>query len=356
MHWSGLVDAYRHHILEQGKEPLFLLLVGFIGSFLFIRFSVRMIRRGVRWWPGNVTPGGLHIHHVVFGLGFLLAGGFGVFTTGGARLGLFGLLFGIGCGLVLDEFALLLHLEDVYWSEQGRKSVDAVIIGILVTGLLLTGYVPLGVVPGESTRWGLVAGLSVNALLSVVTLVKGKVWTGLLGILVPGLSLVGAVRLARPASPWARWRYRTRPRRAARAERRERRLHRRADLARTRLFDLIAGAPDKVAPHHTATRRVAERMAARMTAHLDAHEARRLALLAARRSDRGPAGRVPAGRVPAGRDAPAPSRSAPLPPGRTADGRPPAPPAARRDLSAARRRTVAAGRTRTLRRGPRTPR
>ncbi|WP_175607700.1 hypothetical protein [Peterkaempfera bronchialis] len=317
MVWEGLVHAYRHHILEQGKQPLFLLLVGFIGSFLCIRFSVRMIRRGVRWWPGNITPGGLHIHHAVFGLGFLLAGGFGAFASGGARLGLFGLLFGIGCGLVLDEFALILHLEDVYWSEQGRKSVDAVIIGILVTGLLLTGYLPLGVVPGESTRWGVLAVLSVNALFSLVTLFKGKVWTGLLGIMVPGLSWVGAARLARPYSPWARWRYRRRPRRMARAVRREQRLHRRADRARTWLFDLIAGAPDKVAPHHTATRRVAERMAARMTAHLDAHEAGRLARVAARRSDRTPG------------------------------HRPPHPvTAARRDLSAARRRTITAGRPR----------
>ncbi|MFJ6212339.1 hypothetical protein ACIQGZ_03260 [Streptomyces sp. NPDC092296] len=320
MSWHGLGDVYRQQIVGPGKQPLFLLLVGFIGAFLFIRFSVRMIRRGVRWWPGNITPGGLHIHHAVFGLGFLLAGGFGAFAGGGAGPGrsVFGLLFGIGCGLVLDEFALILHLEDVYWSEQGRKSVDAVIIGILVTGLLLTGYAPLGLVPGERTHWGLLGVLAVNVLLSLVTLLKGKLWTGLLGIMVPGLSWVGAARLARPHSPWARWRYRRRPRRMARAVRRERRLHRRADRARTWLFDLIAGAPDKLAPHHTATRRVAERMAARMTAHLDAHEARRLARLAARRSDRTPG---------------------PQPP-RTVG-------TARRDRSAARRRAVTAGRPRT---------
>lgn len=316
MFWHEIALTHRHHIGDHAKEPMMLLLAGFIGSFLCIRFSVRMIRRGVRWWPGNITPGGLHIHHVVFGLGFLLAGGFGAFATGGTHLAVFGLLFGIGCGLVLDEFALILHLEDVYWSEQGRKSVDAVIIGILITSLLLTGYVPLGLVPGGSPRWGLVAVLFVNALMSVVTLLKGKLWTGLLGTIVPGLSWVGAARLARPHSPWARWRYRHRPRRMARALRRERRLHRRADRARTWLFDLIAGAPDKVAPHHTATRRVAERVADRMTARLDAHEARRLARASARRAD---------------------AAQAPLT-------------TARRDLSAARRRTVTAGRPRPARR------
>ncbi|MFE9427142.1 hypothetical protein ACFYNO_29715 [Kitasatospora sp. NPDC006697] len=275
MQLAGLVEGYRAHIVVAHKQPLFLLLVGFISSFLFIRFSVRMIRARVRWWPGNVTPGGLHIHHMVFGVGCLLVSGIGVFATNGGHpwIDWFGLLFGIGCGLVLDEFALILHLEDVYWSEQGRKSVDAVILGILFTALLLTGYVPLAV-PGQSGsegtgRWGLVAVISVNALMSVVALFKGKLWTGLLGIMVPGLSWVGAIRLARPSSPWARWRYRDRPRRRARALRRERLLHARVDRARTWLFDLIAGAPDKVPAHHAVTHRMAEAMAARATAHLD---------------------------------------------------------------------------------------
>ncbi|MCX4748187.1 hypothetical protein OG455_22180 [Kitasatospora sp. NBC_01287] len=277
MQIAGLVEGYREHIVAAHKQPLFLLLVGFISSFVLIRVSVRMIRAQVRWWPGNITPGGLHIHHMVFGVGCLLVAGIGVIATNGGHpwIDWFGLLFGIGCGLVLDEFALILHLEDVYWSEQGRKSVDAVILGILLTALLLTGYVPLGVVPtpgggAGSGRWGLVAVISVNALMSVVALFKGKVWTGLLGIMVPGLSWIGAIRLARPSSPWARWRYAGRPRRLARALRRERRLHTRADRARTWVFDLIAGAPDKVPAHHTATHRMAEAMAARAAAHLDA--------------------------------------------------------------------------------------
>ncbi|MEV7782264.1 hypothetical protein [Kitasatospora sp. NPDC088351] len=312
---TTLLDGYRAHIVAAHKQPLFLLLVGFITSFVFIRVSVRMIRAQVRWWPGNVTPGGLHIHHMVFGLGFLLVGGVGVFATYGGHpwIDLFGLLFGIGCGLVLDEFALILHLDDVYWSEQGRKSVDAVIFGILFTALLLTGYVPLGVVPSQETRWGLVAVISVNALVSVVTLLKGKMWTGLLGIMVPGLSWIGAIRLARPSSPWARWRYATRPRRRARALRRERLLHGRADRARTWLFDLIAGAPDKVPAHHPAAQRVAERMAARASAHLDAHAARSLARRSARLADRRSAAAAGPGAAPAGgypQAAPADPRSA----------------------------------------------
>ncbi|MFJ9441855.1 hypothetical protein ACIRRH_08275 [Kitasatospora sp. NPDC101235] len=336
---TTLLDGYRDHIVATHKQPLFLLLVGFIVSFVFIRFSVRMIRAKVRWWPGNVTPGGLHIHHMVFGLGFLLLGGIGVFATYGGHpwINWFGLAFGIGCGLVLDEFALILHLDDVYWSEQGRKSVDAVIFGILFTSLLLVGYVPLGVVPGEETRWGLITIISVNALASVITLFKGKVWTGLLGIMVPGLSWIGAVRLARPSSPWARWRYATRPRRRARALRRERLLHRHADRARTWLFDLIAGAPDKVPVNHPAAHRVAERMAARATAHLDAHAARALARRQARLADRRSAA--------AGAEGKAPGAAGPV--SEPAEAGP-----VRSRLAQQRRRTVRAGRSRAVVAGP----
>src|ERR1700704_6617417 len=99
--WHWLADAYRTRIVDNGREPLFLLLVGLIGSFPFIRFSVRMIRRGVSWWPGNVNPGGLHIHHVVFGQAMMLMGGIGSFAVRGGPVAhkLLALLFGIGCGL-----------------------------------------------------------------------------------------------------------------------------------------------------------------------------------------------------------------------------------------------------------------
>jgi len=122
MHW--LLDAYQHHIVRSGRELIFMVLIGVVGSFLFIRLSTRMIRAQVKWWPGNVTPGGMHIHHVVFGLVFLLIGGIGNFALRGEGRPyreLLALLFGIGVGLVLDEFALILHLEDVYWAEEGRR-------------------------------------------------------------------------------------------------------------------------------------------------------------------------------------------------------------------------------------------
>ncbi|MFF4343367.1 phosphatidylglycerol lysyltransferase domain-containing protein [Kitasatospora sp. NPDC001540] len=244
--WQPLIDAYRDRIVDTGREPLFLLLLGLVLSFLFIRLSTRMIRARVRWWPGNVTPGGLHIHHVVFGQALLLlcgVAGFALRGDGGAWWNLLGFGFGVGAGLVLDEFALVLHLKDVYWSTQGRASVDAVVFAVAVIGLLLIGELPLGGFvrnPDGPT----LAGAAVLLALVVVSLLKGKTWTGLLGIMLWPLALVGAVRLARPASPWARWRYRSRPRRLTRAERREERFHRRLVAVKTAAYDLVAGAPD----------------------------------------------------------------------------------------------------------------
>ncbi len=236
--------------VDPGRQALFLLLLGLIGSFLFIRFSVRMIRRGVRWWPGNIKPGGLHIHHVVFGQLMMLVGGIGAFALRGdepTARNVLAVVFGIGCGLVLDEFALVLHLEDVYWREEGRKSVDAVILAVAVVGLLALGVTPLGVLGGRFTgaQLAVAAGL---LLLVVVSLLKGKVWTGLLGVMLPPLALIGAVRLARPTSPWARWRYYSRPRRLARAERRDERIHQRLVAAKKSVYNALAGAPHLEAP------------------------------------------------------------------------------------------------------------
>ncbi|WP_371497303.1 phosphatidylglycerol lysyltransferase domain-containing protein [Kitasatospora sp. NBC_00374] len=244
--WEWVTDAYRERIVDSGREPLFLLLVGLILSFLFIRFSVRMIRRGARWWPGNVTPGGMHIHHVVFGQALMLVCGVSAFAIrgdGGQAWNWLGFGFGIGAGLVLDEFALVLHLEDVYWSEQGRKSVDAVIMAVAVIGLLLLGELPFGGFTRQ-LNVGQVIGAVVLLGLVVVSLFKGKLWTGLLGVMLWPIALVGAVRLARPQSPWARWRYLARPKRLARAERREARIHGRIGTWRNAVYNFVAGAPD----------------------------------------------------------------------------------------------------------------
>ena len=254
-HWS-LADTIRVHISGTGgRTPLFLLLVGLLGSFLFIRFSVRMIRRGVSWWPGNVQPGGLHIHHVVFGQAMMLVGGVASLATPDAYVALdcaAAVVFGAGSALVLDEFALLLHLSDVYWTEKGRASVDAVFVAIAVTGLLLLGIRPFGfadAVPdpaGSALARAYFASTVANLVLAVITLLKGKIWTGLIGLFLPVLLVVGAIRVARPGSPWSRWRYGPDSRKYQRAVHREVRFRRPLIRAKIWVQEFIAGRHDLI--------------------------------------------------------------------------------------------------------------
>jgi len=246
-----VADWYRHTVVGQGRQPLFLLFLAFVVTFLFIRFSVRMIRAGVRWWPGNVKPGGLHVHHVVFGVVFLLIAGGGGFSRIGQTAPwaqIFPALFGIGAALVLDEFALILHLKDVYWTEQGRTSVDAVFLAGAVCALLVLGVAPFGL---EGTRdpdqptgsLDYVFTIVINGSFVALTLLKGKYWTGLLGLLVPLFAIVGAIRLARPRSPWAHWRYKPGSRKDNRSRAREVRHHARWVRWRLRVQDALAGRP-----------------------------------------------------------------------------------------------------------------
>ena len=74
-------------------------------------------------------------------------------------------------------------------------------------------------------------------------LLKGKIWTGVIGLFVPLVAIVGAIRLARLNSPWARRRYRKKPKKLAKAQRREARLDARWIAWRDAFFDLIAGKP-----------------------------------------------------------------------------------------------------------------
>ena len=198
---------FSDHVVDAGKLPLAVLFVAFAVTFLFIRFSVRMIRAQVKWWPGNVSSGGTHLHHVVFGIVFMLIAGAGGFSTLGNYTPwaeIFAGLFGAGAALVLDEFALILHLRDVYWAEQGRTSVDAVFLAFAVFGLLLVGTAPLGAngaggVPGmENAAWSLVVAIAINIALVVISLFKGKVWTGLLGIFIPPTPITQATSAVLP--------------------------------------------------------------------------------------------------------------------------------------------------------------
>ncbi|WP_263170928.1 hypothetical protein [Streptomyces sp. SCSIO ZS0520] len=250
-----MADWYTRTILDSGKQPLLILLVAFIVAFLFIRLSVRMIRAEVSWWPGNIEGEGFHLHHVVFGIVFMVIAGFGLVSPAGTHrpwTEILAGLFGIGTALVLDEFALVLHLKDVYWTGEGRLSVDAVVVGAALGGLLLIGSAPFGVnddtVDGSAVvGWDAVTTVLINGTLALIALSKGKVFTGIIGLFLPVLALVGALRLARPGSPWARRRYPPGSRKAARAVKRETRENWMRVL-RVRTYDLIAGKPSPDPP------------------------------------------------------------------------------------------------------------
>lgn len=248
---------FEAQIVHTGRLPLFCCFVAFIAGFGFIRLSVRLIRAQVRWWPGNVVTGALHVHHMVFGVVLMAAGGIAelaapvhsVYWRSGPAV-----VFGLGTALALDEFALMLHLRDVYWSNEGRVSIDAVFVAVGVTALLLLGISPVGVrnvadyhrMPGSPAAV-LTLNLTVALLfvLATITLLKGKIWTALFGLLVPPLFIAGAVRLARPGSPWARWQYRASPAKLARASRRDELLRQPIIRAKIRVQDVLTGRPDQ---------------------------------------------------------------------------------------------------------------
>lgn len=248
---------FREQIVETGRLPLFCFFVAFVAGFGFIRVSARLIRAQVRWWPGNVIAGKTHVHHMVFGVVFMGVGGVAELAAPLHSLpwrSWPAALFGLGTALVLDEFALLLHLRDVYWSNEGRLSVDAVFVAAGVTALLLIGIGPVGVkavadylrlTGNAGAGLTLIVTVAVLFVLAAITLLKGKVWTGLFGVIVPPLFIAGAVRLARPGSPWARWRYRERPGKLARADRREERLRLPVIRAKIRFQDMLTGRHDQ---------------------------------------------------------------------------------------------------------------
>ena len=137
---SELKRLYHFHFQDERRERLFLASVAFLVTFAIVRGITHLIRAGIGPFH-NVTSGGLHIHHLVWGILLLLVVGYvwllevGVGSTWVASLT--AIAFGVGAALTLDEFALWLNMQDVYWDRQGRESVDAVIIfaGLLSVGI-----------------------------------------------------------------------------------------------------------------------------------------------------------------------------------------------------------------------------
>lgn len=230
---------------QASRTPLFWMLIAMLITFIGTRVITRRIRAGSKGLK-NWTIKGVHVHHQVFGVLTMLVSGSLEFAYRPPTLwsSVFAGLFGVGASLTLDEFALWLHLDDVYWSPEGRKSIDAVFIAILITGLLLVGFTPLDLYGAQhKVLASLAAGVLINLLLTVTCFLKGKPVIGLIGLLVPTVALIGAVRLGKPNSQWAAWRYAASSRKRTRSERRFGPSY----VARwNRLRDLIGGAPDRL--------------------------------------------------------------------------------------------------------------
>ena len=147
-----LTELYRFHFKDEARERLFLASVAFLVTFGIVRLITHAIRAGVGPFH-NVSSGGFHIHHLVWGILILLVVGYVWLiekAVGSSSLAsITAIAFGVGAALTLDEFALWLNLRDVYWEEAGRASIDAVVIFASLLSVGIWGHPFLRAVAGE---------------------------------------------------------------------------------------------------------------------------------------------------------------------------------------------------------------
>jgi len=247
MHW--LSAWWQAEVVDGYKGPLLLGFTAFVVTFLTTRTITRLIRAGKGPFH-DVTSGGVHMHHSTPGVVLLIVGGFT--GVGAPPLSVWtylaGLFVGVGASLVLDEFAMIFRLQDVYWTQEGQLSVNVVTLAGACVGLATVGVSPVDDLPADvmALRYGAVAVLLVNFALVAVTALKGKYPTALLGLFIGPVAWVAAVRLARPTSPWARWRYG--PKKRARAQRRAAAFDDRWAPIRRHWDDFIGGTPTLANP------------------------------------------------------------------------------------------------------------
>ena len=147
-------------------QPMMWMFLAILVTFLVTRMVTRLIRSGSGAGPGSATSsiGGNHVHHQVFGILIIIGTGIVLVseTPRGRRLTRPPPSSASGVGLTVDEFALWLHLEDVYWAEQGRKSVDAIFCVLAITGALIGGANFVTGHIGTAAWWSSVAVIAVN--------------------------------------------------------------------------------------------------------------------------------------------------------------------------------------------------
>jgi len=248
---SILTDFWNDQLVTHHRQGLFLVLVGFLVSFGFIRVSARLSRSPrFEWWPGSVvSDGGVHLHHLVWGICLMLGGGAFGFAFFGASPGLeiCAVVFGVGAGFTLDEFALWVYLDDVYWTEEGRSSIDAAMLAATTMVLVLLGARPFEV--GTDTVTETIVSSTVAVLAIVVAAVcfaKQRLLHGTVGIFLWPIAVYGAVRLGKPWSPWGKRYYAARnPAKRAKAQHRFR-AERRTERIKEWFRDAVGGETDAV--------------------------------------------------------------------------------------------------------------
>lgn len=268
---SFISDFWVDDVVGEQREGIFLVLAGFIISFAFIRMSTRIMRSPrFAWWPGSVvSDSGVHIHHLVFGICTMIAAGtLGfAFYSASPWFEISAALFGIGVGLTIDEFALWVHLDDVYWSEEGRRSIDATVIAAAGMLLILFGFEPFDVTT-ESTAGliGTILGAAFEFSIVAICFAKGRIMHGWVGFFFFPVAIYGASRIGKPDSLWGRRFYGDRrPDKQTKAEGRFR-PDRRTERFKQRFRDIVGGATEqeyeaKLADHDAASREeAAEKM------------------------------------------------------------------------------------------------
>jgi hypothetical protein len=132
---TPLGRVIHERIPDRPRRRLFVASVSFLLTFAGVRAVVFAVLHNIP--PFHfIEHGGRHIHHLVFGIIILLAVGYGWLADIGTGEDdtslllsrLMSILYGVGAALTLDEFALWLNLKDVYWSPEGRSSIDAIIL------------------------------------------------------------------------------------------------------------------------------------------------------------------------------------------------------------------------------------
>ncbi len=144
---SGLRPKLRDHISGR-RERVLLATAGLVVTITVSRTVTGVLHAKGAGSSGGIVVGDVHVHHFVFGIVIVLATSLSWLLLGGIddqRLRWFritAVTYGIGTGLILDEFALWLNLKDVYWQQQGRQSIEAIggFIAVLLLALLVRPY------------------------------------------------------------------------------------------------------------------------------------------------------------------------------------------------------------------------